>query len=112
VSQVVQLRHRHPSPAGGGPGELAPEEDGDQPQGQPYLVPGMRARVLIIPPSLISCSDLFVPLALFVLKLMKVQAGNLPAARSSAKNSPSLTKKSLCGNNYNARNVSTNSSTD
>jgi hypothetical protein len=43
---------------------------------------------------------------------MKVQAGNLPAARSSGKNSPSLTKKSLCGNNYNARNVSTNSSID
>uniref|UniRef100_A0A0A9DKG8 Uncharacterized protein n=1 Tax=Arundo donax TaxID=35708 RepID=A0A0A9DKG8_ARUDO len=36
---AVQLRHRHPSAAGGEPGEHAPQEDGDQPQGQPYLLP-------------------------------------------------------------------------
>jgi hypothetical protein len=38
-TQAVQLRNRHPPSAVGGPGQPA-GEDGDQPQGQPHLLPG------------------------------------------------------------------------
>lgn len=42
TAQAVQLRHRHSSPASRGSGEHAPQEDGDQPQGQPRLLSGMQ----------------------------------------------------------------------
>jgi hypothetical protein len=40
IYQAVQLRDRHPPAAVGGPRQPPAGEGRDQPQGQPYLLPG------------------------------------------------------------------------